>query len=271
MRELPLALAVLSAAVSARAQTHSLDVRISDGKAVYTHAEKLVYGQQANYVGPAAGSLGSRRTMIVNVLLGGTSAEPGWFTLEYQLELSGGRGSPEPMVQAQGTLRMRAGARVTALECGAWTVELGLDAAPAKKKGPAAPFDDGGLGNFRVTADLARGRSQLVCRHVIQAGTQGNVVEGFSRGGRKYGFIFNSLLQRDGGSFVLQYQLEQSPMGLTTLQVQNTESLTLGRRSSSEGNGYKLGFLAEGAAPTEAKPAAPAAKPGAGQAVPLLR
>jgi len=266
---------LLSVATDASAAAHSLAVRITSGKAVFTQTLKVSEGEQANFVGPATAANGAQRRMIVNVVVGPGSAKSGVFDLQYQVELSGERGSADPSLQAQGSLSLRPGVAVTAVDCGSWTVALSLDGGKVPGAGKAAAFDDAGLGNRRVTADLSRGSARKLCRHVTSPGSQGNLVEGFSRGGRKYGFILNSLLAEQGtGGFTLQYQLEQTPIGLSTLQLQNQETLALGRPSVTDGKGYRLSLLVEGAAPKAAAPAAAAPAPaasGEAKAVPLLR
>ena len=59
----------------------------------------------------------------------------------------------------QSALAVRPGLSLITVECGSWTVELSLDkpGSLGKKKKEPAVWDDGGLGNYRITADLVRG------------------------------------------------------------------------------------------------------------------
>jgi hypothetical protein len=254
-----IAAALLLLSVPAAGASHTVAVRVSNGLSVFSQNLKLSDGQQANFVGPVSGG----KTMIFNALLGDE--------LQYQLEVSDGRGSQSPMIQVQSSLHVRPGLGVAAAECGKWTVELSVDrpAALGRKK-KAAAWDDGGLGNYRLTADLDRGSARQRCGVVVAPGSQANVVDGFKRGGKKYGFIFNVLPAAAGaGQVSLQYQLEYTPVGMTSLQLQNQETLTLGRESKASGRGYKLGLLAESSS-LSAAPAPPAAKTES-KDVPLLR
>ena len=233
---------------------HTVDVRVSNGIAVFSQTEKLSVGQAANFVGPVSGG----KSMIFNTLLDMDSGKPGEFKLQYQLELSGGRGSKSPTIQAQGTLRMRPGLSLIAVDCGSWTVELSLDKPGSLgKKKKSAAWDDSGLGNYRLTADLSRGSARQLCRVAVSPDSQFNVVDGFTRGQKKYGFIFNAMpVQAMAGVVKLQYQLEYTPVGMTSLQLQNQEALTLGRESRIPGQGYKLGLLVESGVPRAAPAAA---------------
>lgn len=268
-----IAAAALLLAAPAAGATHTVSARISDGISVYHQTLKLSEDEQANFVGPASGG----KSMIFNAVLGG--ARSGLSELQFQIELSGGRGSEAPMVQVQSSLRLRPGSGVTAASCGKWTVDLSLDrpGSPERRRSSSA-WDDGGLGNYRLTADLDRGSARQRCSVAVAPQAQANVVDGFSRGGKKYGFIFNVLPAAAGaGKVGLQYQLEFTPAGMAVLQIQNQETLVLGRESRTSGQGYKLGLLAESSslpvAPAPAKPAAPAppAADTESKAVPLLR
>jgi hypothetical protein len=257
-----IAAALVLLAAPAAGASHTVQVRVSNRLAVYSQALKISAGEQANFAGPASGG----RSMIFNAVLG--AAE-----LQYQLEVSGGRGSEAPMIQVQGALRIRPGRGIVAAECGPWTVELSLDrpGGPGGRKAAAA-WDDGGLGNYRLTADIDRGSARQRCSVAVAPGSQANVVDGFSRGGKRYGFIFNVLPAEAGpGKVGLQYQLEYTPAGMTSLQLQNQETLTLGRESRTSGRGYTLGILAQAGASSAVPAAAPAALPSAKPAAPAPR
>lgn len=256
--------------------SHMVEVKVRHGQKSWTQTIKAAEGSQANFVGQAPGAGAPAQRMIFNALLA-AGGRPGFFNMEYQAELSGGAGSQTNTIQAQGSLSLKPGARLAAVECGPWTLELGLDAAPGGEKTPPA-WDAAGLNNIRLTMDVANGAARKRCRQVYRPETQGNVVDGSSRGGRKLGFIMNTLVtpEPSGGSFHLQYQVEHNP-GTKPLQLQNEETLTLSRPKTLSGQGYRLDFLLErGAGGSDAKPAAPApakASPKLEEpkAVPLLR
>lgn len=264
-----IAAVLFSWAGSAWAAGHTMEVRVSNGMSTFSQTVKLSDGQQANFVGPVAGG----KSLIFNALLVADSGKTAQCHLQYQLELSGGQGSQAPSLEVHSALDLRPGLSLTTAECGSWTAELSLDAPGTlgkKKKAPAA-WDDAGSGNYRITADVVRGSAHERCGVAVSPGAQANVVDGFTRGGKKYGFIFNVLPTAQAGGVNLQYQLEYTPVGMNSLQLQNHEALAFGRESKTPGQGYKLGLLAE-AAPIALE--APARKPEAdteSQAVPLLR
>jgi len=254
---------------SVSAGPHTLMVRVSKGPATYVQTLKVSQGLQASFVGPVSGG----KSMVFNALLVGNPARPEQFNLQYQLELSGGRGSLAPSIQSQSALMMRPGVKVAAVECGAWVVDIGLDAAAPVKRPQDSAWDQAGLGNYRLTAELSRGGARQRCRFLVAPDNQANVVEGFG-GAKKSGFILNAMPVRgQGTSVALQYQLEHTPAGSSPLQLQSQENLDLGRKSTTQGAGYKLSLLVEGgSAPTAPAPAAPAVPSASGgQGVPLLR
>jgi len=264
----------------ASAAGHTMDVRVSNGMAIYAQTVLISDGQQAQFMGPASGG----KSMIFNGMLNADRVVPGQYQIEYQLELSGGQGSQAPFIQFQDSVFLRPRASLVTAECGSWTVELTLDAPGTlgkKRKQAPAPWDDGGLGNYRVTADVARGVVHQRCRIVAQPGSQSNLIDGFPGNGKINHFIFNTTLSAaQAGSVKLQYQLEYSPAGMTSLQLLNQETLPLGRKSQTPGQGYKVSLLAEASALRPAQPkdapvpaASPQTPPTAldNKAVPLLR
>ncbi|MCX5795352.1 MAG: hypothetical protein NTY77_07665 [Elusimicrobia bacterium] len=263
-----IAAVLFSWAGSATAAGHTMDVRVSNGKTTFSQTVKLSDGQQANFVGPVAGG----KSMIFNALLVTDRGQAAPYHLQYQLELSGGQGSQAPSLEVQSALDLRPGLSLITAECGSWTAELSLDAPGTlgKKKAPAA-WDDAGLGNYRLTVDVVRGSAQQRCAVTVAPGAQANVIDRFTREGKKHGFIFSVLPAARAGGVNLQYQLEYTPVGMEPLQLQNQESLAFGRKSQTPGHGYKLGLLAE-AAPIALE--APARTPPAdaeSKGVPLLR
>ena len=276
-----IAVALLGMAGSASAASHTVDVRVSNGISVFFQTVKLSVDQPASFVGPVSGG----KSMIFNATL--APAQAGRVDLMYQLELSGGRGSQAPSIQSQSSLSLRPGVSIVAAQCGSWTVELSLDkpGTLGKKKAASAVWDDSGLGNYRITADISRVSAHQRCWIVVSPDSDANVADRFTHGGRNYGFIFNVIpASAQAGGVNLQYQLEYTPVGMPSLQLQNQEALALGRASKSQGQGYKLSLLVEGGAaaraPAEPAPAAlNALAPTPGQApadansqtVPLLR
>jgi hypothetical protein len=237
---------LLSASPAFPAELHSLTVRVSKGKKTYTHRETTPLGKQANWVDRNA-----QRNMIVNTVV---SRDAAGYLLQYQIEVS----KPEfntGTFQAQGSVYLQAGARVAAVECGQWTVDLGLDADRA----PAPPAWSAGGPNHRVTGFIGKRR----CAIVTQAGAQSNVVDGAKIDGRRSGIIFNAVLAAPvGSSCKVQYQVEDIPT-----QMQGEAPLTLGVKAVVND---KLALLVEGPAGRAA--AAPRAEaPKEAGAVPLLR
>ena len=246
------ALLVAGAGSAFAAGQHSVEVRIINKQSEYKQTLRITEGSQANYAGPVnALNGGSGRQIIFNALLTRDSEASDLLILGYQVELSGGPGSQGRSIQGQSEVAMRPGDRLTAIECGPWTVQLALDAKEAggKKTGDAA-WKTAGLPNYRLTANVSAGNSKQQCRLISKAGVQSNVVDSITEGGRKHGFILNSLLApaKDGPGFSLQYQIEHGLSGASPVQMQNEETLTLNKKTTISGQGYKVDFLLEGAA-----------------------
>lgn len=231
---LPLLLAL---AVPAAAGTHRLSVRVSHGKTVWTDTVVVSDGEQKSHVGKVGG-----RSLVVNTLAADDPAARGRVNLQYQLELTAGPSSPEPVLQVQGQALLRLGVPVQATACGSWTLELGLDS-----KGARARLGFGGAdGNVRLTAELARGAAKTVCRQVLAGGAQGNVVDARKKDGARSGFVMNALVEPSGGSVQTQLQLEHTPPGGKPLRVQKEASLPFGKKKTLSGAGYRLVLTAEG-------------------------
>ena len=262
-----LAALLLACAASAEAATHTLVVRMSQGMRTYSHTMKLEDGAQANFVGKPDGN-GGDRNMIVNTMLSPAGAA---FSMEIQLELA--HADKTQTFQVQTSVQMRPGEHLTQTECGDWKVELILDGKPGRAAAAKGAWTSGGLDNYRLTTDVASSGKQRRCRQVVKLGTQSNIVDSVTTGGRKRGCILNTVLaEPSAAGFGLQYQLEQSP-----LELQGQDTLPLGIKHTASASGGKVSFLLEGAQPAAAK-ASPASAPSAGApsgtsegAVPLLR
>ncbi len=234
------ALLLAAAGPATAASPHSLEARISYGSSVYKQVLRLTEGRQANHVGP----LNGKQVIVNGLLVGGADG----LTLQYQLELTDGPERDGRSIQLQSEAVLRPGVPLAALDCGPWSVTLTLDPVKAAPGKAGKAWDPAGLPNYRLTADVSAGGSRQVCKIVSKSGTQSNVVDGLRQGSRKFGFILNSLLTPAGGNgFRLQYQLEKnSSPAARAFQLQNEEKLTLGKRTSFSGEGYKLVFLLEG-------------------------
>lgn len=240
----PILTILLALAAPASAATHKLSVRVSHGKDVWAETLVLTDGEQKSDVAKVSG-----RSLIVNTLAASDPNVRGRVDLQYQVELSAGPSSPEPVLQVQGDSMMRLGRPVQLVSCGLWTLELGVDS-----KGARARKDfGGGDGNVRLTAELDRGGAKTACRQVLSGGAQGNVVDARKKDGVRSGLTMNALVEPSGGGANVQLQLEQTPPGGKSLQVQKEFALAYGRKKAVSGPGYRLGLLAEGAA--GAKPA----------------
>jgi hypothetical protein len=244
-----LALLLLAPASAAAAQ-HSLVVRVSQGLKSYSHTVKSAAGAQTNFVGKVNG-----QDMIVNVIFGETK---GSYLAQYQLEVS--RPDRSHTFQAQSAVRLASGDRLTAVECGEWKVDLALDTAIG---GPMPAWNPAG-GNHRLTAFAGKTR----CRVLQEAGSQSNIIEGSTSGGRRSDFRLNGVVsQPEGNACKVQYQIESS-----ALKLQGEETLVLGKKTAARGG--KASLLVEGPAEAPRAPA-PAAAPGVFTAppggVPLLR
>lgn len=263
-------LTALALAAPGSAAPHSLEVRVSRGASVYTQAYKLVEGEQLSVTGavtPRGG--GPSRDLTVKAML--RSDPSGALALGYQLWLVDSRSDDAPVIEGQGVLALRPGDAIGVIECGRWAVDFFLDGS-AKK--PAAWVAEGAL-NHRVTIDVKgsdKRDGRNLCRQVNKLETQGSVVDRAGRTGTRPGTIIRYLLARSPkGGFRLEYQLDYTPpQGRHLLQVNNTETMTLGRPSEADIAGYRLGVLAEGpAAPAPAAAPPPVSK--AEGAVPFLR
>lgn len=235
MRTLILCAALLApAAAFAAGGQHTLEARVSFEGRTYRQSLRLTEGRQASFVGPTGG-----KAMILNALL--ASGGDG-YRLQYQLELSGGRGAQGRSLQLQSEAALRPGEQLETLACGPWKVALTLDPGARPEAGAPAP-------NYRLTADADAAGARQVCALLSLAGTQSNVVDGTRQGDRRFGFILNALFSRDGGGWRLQYQLEQHPPGSPApFSLQNEEPLALGRKTELSGEGYRLALLLEGPA-----------------------
>ncbi|NNN06143.1 MAG: hypothetical protein HKL90_09615 [Elusimicrobia bacterium] len=127
-------------------------------------------------------------------------------------------------------------------------MDLILDQAGKAARG-AAP-DGPATGDVRVTAALSKSAERIRCSQTLLLGAQGNVAQGVAPGPS---FIFNAVptaSTRDGG-VDLEFQLEYRPRaGADLLQVQNEQTLALGRVSRAQLSGYEFDLLAESAAPS---------------------
>ncbi|MBI4801550.1 MAG: hypothetical protein HY796_03400 [Elusimicrobia bacterium] len=229
--------------------SHSVMVRVSNGQSAYIQKIPITEGSQGNFLGPVKAPNSVPKQMIFNGLLSRGGGAESALNLQYQLELSSGRGSGGRSFQGQSEVVIRPGDELTVITCGPWTVTLGLDVKPGlKKPSRAGAWNPAGLPNYRLTADMRAGGSKQQCRLISKAGVQSNVADSIAQGGRKYGFILNALFAPSGndGEFSLQYQLE---LGLNpfakSVQTQNETALTLNRRKTFSEQNYRLEFLLE--------------------------
>jgi|GEM_PF-4849880 len=239
-------------AAPALAPPHSLEVRVAGAK-TFAQTVNVSEGKQGNFVGPMMTTDGrdSRQT-VFNVVISPEGGKAGAFDVTYELDFAADPADPSSALKVQGDLVMKRGG-VRAVECGLWTVDLALDGT-GQEIGAAAD----GLDDYRVGAELSRGRDQQRCRQVLKLGAQGNVAEGVHAGDGS-SFIFNAVPSpsANAGAVNLEFQLEYRPSASAELvQVQNQQTLELGRASRSQLSGYQFDLLAEGL-PT---PTAPAAK-----------
>lgn len=254
------ALPLPAARAASAAGRHSVVVRVSNGRTLYTQTLPITENSQSSHVGPVnASNGGPRMEMIFNGLLTRARDAAAPLILQYQVELTGGAGSQGRSIQGQGEAAMRPEKDITVIECGPWTVELVLDAKKgAKKKAGNTAWDPAGLPNYRLTADVTAGGSKQRCALVSRAGSQSNVADSISQGGRKYGFILNGLFTpaEGGRSFTLQYQIEHGLNAASRpFQMQNEEELTLNRKKTLTGQGYRLNLLLEGRSAPAGQPA----------------
>jgi len=243
MRHLVIVL-LLAGAVDAAAKPHTVEVRIFDGKNIYAKKLKVEAGKQVSFTGQVFALGAPGRWMIANVLLN-EGVEP---ELQYQVELSGGQGSPDPFIQGQGELSIKPGKSVPVLDCGVWSVELGLDRAGKKK---AEAWYKAGTGNIRLSAQVLKaGRAEKICRQVSRNNINSNAVDGFSSGERRLGFILNSIVTASAeraGELNLQYQVEHNPaVGAESFQLQGDVPLKPGVKTGFKSGSYLVEFLIEG-------------------------
>jgi hypothetical protein len=245
---------LLLAAPASAAGTHTLIARFVRGGNVYSHSMKVAEGSQEVFKGQSFG-----QNILMNAVL---APKDGSLLLQLQLEVSRPDGSRS--VQVQTGVTMNSGDRVTAVECGDWRLDLALDAALPNAAPPA--WKPGGP-NYRLATTVGKRR----CRQVRDLESQTNIVDSVNVGGRRGGFILNTILLKPAkNASSLQYQIEDTPN-----QLMGSVDLALGRKASDHGGAVE--FLLEGPpfAPVPSAvpaPAAPAtAPPDGGGAVPLLR
>lgn len=236
----PSTILFLSLAPAFAAGQHSLEVRVKGSEDTFVHSLRIGEASQANFTGGVRGRGGSTRQMIFNALL--AKAPSGEFDVQHQIELSGGRGGAGPILQVQGEVGLSAGAPLTVVECGKWTVSLTVNPGGAKARG--RPRD-----NYRVNAELNAAGARLRCRQVLRNATQGSVADGLVQTGRRFGLVLNSLPSVSAtGAASLQYQLAYTPLSAPagSLQLQNESQLKLGKREVvSKGADHALSLTLE--------------------------
>ena len=232
------------AGMTAPAATHSLAIRAANGSTPFAQTVNLSEGRQANFVGPFLAPDGrSRRQATFTATMNPAEGGRGELDVEYQLDLSGDPEGGVPPLKIQGKVAMRAGGGLAVIDCDRWTVDFGLDGSGAGRMDEAAE-----LGNYRATAELSRDREKIRCGEVVKLGAQGNVQEG---AGKKPRVVFNSIVSPSTNkeNVDVEFQLEYRPSeNSDLLQVQNHETLVLGRASRSQISGYQFDLLAEAAA-----------------------
>jgi class 3 adenylate cyclase len=238
---------VRRSAAPAPAPAHTLTVQAADRK-TFVQSVNVAEGRQGNFVGAMLTEDGgdSRRT-VFNALVSPKADSPGVFDVTYRLDVAPEAADPASALKVQGELELRSGERVATVECGPWTVALALDGDASNGAQPQTPL--AGLDDFAVTAALSKGAETTRCREVLKLGSQGNVAQG-AREGKGRALIFNSLPGRSAqdGAVDLEYQLEyRARADADLLQVQNQQTLALGRGSRSELSGYRFDLLAENA------------------------
>ncbi len=236
-------LASLLAAVPAAAAPHSLVAKVWHRKTSYVKSVKIVEGKIETFLGFVDSSDGeTRREMILNLVLDRAAGKSGGFDLNYQIELSKGPRRPGPIVNVQGVLAMRSGDRLVLLQCGDWAVRFDLDRRASRKKGKAKSKP--ALANYRLTLDLARGKSKVKCQHVVKLGSQGNVVTGGKSGDRKYGLKFDTRLMKKKEGLSLEWHLSHTPFGEGgTLTLQKESAMKVGKKVSYNTKEYRMSFL----------------------------
>ena len=231
--------------MTAPATTHSLEIRAANGSTTFAQTLNLSEGRQSNFVGQFLALDGkSRRQAIFNATLNSAAGGHGELDVEYQLDLSGDPAGGVPPLKIQGKVAMRAGGSLAVIDCDRWTVDFSLDGSGAGRTEEAVELD-----NYRATAELSKGREKARCGEVVKLGAQGNVQEG---AGKKPRLVFNSIVSPSTNkeNVDVEFQLEYRPTEQSdVLQVQNHETLVLGRASRSQISGYQFDLLAEAAAP----------------------
>ena len=90
------------------------------------------------------------------------------------------------------------------------------------------------------------GDARMLCRQVLKGGAQGNVVDSQKHKGRRSGLTMNSLVEPSAMGVKAEYQLEHTPPGGKSVQVQSDTTLAYGRKKARAGPGYRLELMAEG-------------------------
>ena len=245
-----MAAAVLVFSTSIWAAGHTVDVRVSNGMGTYSRTLRITdNNEQIAFQGP----VGSGKTMIFNALMNPVAGKAAQYRLEYQLELSGGQGSQAPVIRLSNQVDLRPAVNIVAVECGAWTVELTLDGlgtlGSGKKKAASAAWDDAGLGNYRITADVTRVGGHERCRSVVAPGSMADVSDRISMSGKSFGLNFQgAATAAQTGTVDLQFELGYAPVGTSYVQINKKQSLTLGRETKVSSQGATVGLLVEAAA-----------------------
>jgi class 3 adenylate cyclase len=231
--------------MTAPAATHTLEIRAANGSTTFAQTLNLSEGRQSNFVGQFLALDGkSRRQATFNATLNPAAGGRGELDVEYQLDLSGDPAGGVPPLKIQGQVAMRAGTALAAIDCDRWMVDFRLD-------GSGASPTDAGLDNYRAVAELSKGREKTRCSETVKLGAQGNVAEG---SGKKPRLVFNSIVSPSTNkeSVDVEFQLEYRPTEhADVLQVQNHQTLVLGRASRSSVSGYQFDLLAESAPPAK--------------------
>ncbi|MFI5350794.1 MAG: adenylate/guanylate cyclase domain-containing protein [Elusimicrobiota bacterium] len=232
------------AGMTTPAATRSLAIHAANGSSTFGQTLDLSEGRQANFVGPFISIDGrSRRQAIFNATMTPAEGGRGELDVEYQLDLSGDPAGGVPPLKIQGKVAMRAGGSLVVIDCDRWTVDFSLGGSGAGQTDEAAELD-----NYRATAELSKGREKIRCGEVVKLGAQGNVQEG---AGKKPRVVFNSIVSPSTNkeNVDVEFQLEYRPSeNSDLLQVQNHETLVLGRANRSQISGYQFDLLAEAAA-----------------------
>ena len=241
--------------VSARrasAPMHSLALGVAGAK-TFAQTVSVAEGRKGSFVGAMMTEDGKdQRRSIFNVEISTVEGEPDAFDVAYQLDLAADPADASSALKVQGDVALRRGGGATTVECGPWTVNLALDGGSPSPGGAA---DATRLGNYRLSAELSKGRENARCRQTLKLGSQGNVVEG-ARDEKGSSLAFNAVAtpSANAGAVDVAFQLEYRPSAHADIvQVQNQQTLALGRASRSQLSGYRFNLLAEGAPPSAAK------------------